>query len=756
MKKNENETIIKCVIKLNKVFFPKGKSHIPSGEYGIFLAEITEEKENCGGLNGTIKLKGNCCEINYGDSYNVSCKLSDVNEKYGNTYSIVYINRLIDLQDKVKQHNFLTSILNETTVNALFEKYDDVISLLENENLKELTSIKGIGKVTALKMIDKYNDCKDYGAIYTELGMLGLTTNMIKKLVAFYKSPDIVIDTVKSNPYNLVKVDGIGFKKADEIADKLNISGSNPNRVKGAILYVLSEAGANGKSYIHYSELMTTLNDLIGYVEQDIINSVAKNLIDSKEVFLSNNGEMIGIYKYRKLEEDIATELLRLLNADSQVKINNIDKIIEATEIQQGFEFNEEQRDFIIKFTKNNVIALTGGSGTGKSTSMRGAVNASRNYSCVGCSLSGKASLRLQECTDVESMTIHRLLGYENGKFLANEENQLGFDVYLMDEATMTSGELFLSFLKAIPSGSKVVFAGDIQQLTPVGSCQVFADILNSNIIPCVKLIKINRQASKSEIINIGYKIINQQPICDNTFQGERTIGELQDFTMVGFKENLEPELLVVKYFLKRLETEKDIMETQIVVPMKNRGNMCTYNLNLKIQEKVNPINANKKNVIISLSKDKQYILQIGDKVINCKNNYNVPYANEDIEEKTSVFNGSMGIIKDIKDGYVTIDFIGIGEVIFDGGDCKSLELGYACTTHKVQGSQFRSVIYAINSSDYVLLNVENGYTGITRASKHCTFIFKVQALNTMLNKREMKNKQTYLSRILFKNTIDK
>lgn len=746
------EKIIKCIIKLNRVFFPKGKSHIKSGEYGIFSADISEEKQNCEGLNGSIKLKGNCCEINYGDSYNVSCKLADVNDKYGNTYEIIYINRLIDLKDKCKQHNFLTSILNETTVNALFEKYDDVISLLENEDIKSLTSIKGIGKVTALKMIDKYNDCKDYGEIYSELGMLGLTSNMIKKLVDFYKSPDIVVDTVKTNPYQLVNVDGIGFKKADEIAEKLGIKGSNPNRVKGAILFILSEAGANGKSYIHYSELMTTLNDMIGYIEQDIINNVAKSLVDNKDVYISDNGEMVGIYKYRKLESDISKELLRLLNAKSNIIIKDVDYIIKSTEKQQGFKFNEEQRDFINKFSKYNVVALTGGAGSGKSTSMKGAVNVSKEYSCVGCSLSGKASLRLQECTDIESMTIHRLLGYENGKFIANENNQLGYDVYLMDEATMTNGELFLSFLKAVPSGSKVVFAGDIQQLTPVGSCQVFADILSSNVIPCVKLIKINRQASKSEIINVGYKIINQQQVCDNTFQGEITLGELQDFTMVGFKDNLEPELLVIKHFLKRLEIEKDIMEVQVIVPMKNRGNMCTYNLNLKIQEKVNPINAKKSNVIIPMGKDKQYIIQIGDKVINCKNNYNVPFANEEQEEKTSVFNGSMGIVKDIKDGYITIDFIGIGEVIFDGKASKSLELGYVITTHKSQGSQYRSVIYAINSSDYVLLNVENGYTGVTRASKHCTFIFKIQALNTMLNKREMKNKQTYLTRILQEN----
>ncbi|NFH01367.1 hypothetical protein FC831_13950 [Clostridium botulinum] len=742
-----NEKIIKCVVKLAKVFFPKNKSHIKSGEFGIFVADIIESINNCEELHKTIKLKGNCCEINYGESYNVSCKLADKNEKFGDTYEIIYINRLIDLKDKVKQHNFLTSILNETTVNALFEKYDDVISLLENEDVKSLTSIKGVGNISAMKMIDKYKDCKDYGEIYSELGMLGLTTNMIKRLVEFYKSPDVVIETVKNNPYKLVNVDGIGFKKADEIAEKIGIKGSNPNRVKGAIIYILSDNGANGKSYIHYSKLLSELNDTIGYVEQDIINNVAKELIDSKEVYVSDNEEMVGIYKYRKLEENISNELIRILNAESKINIKDKDVIIRDTEAYQGFNFNEEQLSFSEYFTKYNIVALTGGAGTGKSTALRSVVNLSKDYSCVGCSLSGKASLRLQECTDVESMTIHRLLGYQNGEFMFNKSQQMPYDVYIMDEATMTNGELFLSFLEAIPNGSKLILTGDVQQLTPIGSCQVFADVLNSSVIPTVKLIKINRQASKSEIINVAHKIINQEDICDSTFEGERTLGELKDLTIHAFKDNLEPQELVLKHFFERLKIEDDVMEVQVIVPMKNRGNMCTYNLNLKIQNKLNPVNPNKKNVIISMGKDKQYVLQIGDKVINTKNNYKVQMANS--EEITGVFNGSMGIIKDIKDGYVMIDFLGIGEVIFDGKASKSLELAYACTVHKCQGSQFKSVIYAIDSSDYVLLNVENGYTGITRASNHCTFIFKIQALIKMLHTKELKNKQTYLNKLL-------
>jgi hypothetical protein len=185
----EDEKIVKLIVSLERIFFPKRRSNLKSGEFGIFLANIEEPLENCENIHKQIKLKGGGCEKNYGEKYKVTCKLVDVNEQWGDTYEIIYCNRLVDLKDKVKQHNFLMSILNETTVNRLYEQYEDVISLLENEDVKSLVKVKGIGVPTAMKIIEKYQDCKDYSSIYTELGHLGLSSNLIKRLVDFYKSP---------------------------------------------------------------------------------------------------------------------------------------------------------------------------------------------------------------------------------------------------------------------------------------------------------------------------------------------------------------------------------------------------------------------------------------------------------------------------------------------------------------------------------------------------------------------------------------
>lgn len=1066
----DNEKIVKCIIDLERIYFPKRCSYIQGGQFAIFMANVHTPISGCEDIYNNIKLKGTTCEINYGEKYKVTCKLAESSEKYGDTYEIIYINRLVDLKDKVKQRNFLMSILNENVVDRLYATYHDVIELLENEDIKSLTKVKGIGTTTALRLIQKYKNCKDFSEIYTELGHIGFSSNMIKKLVEYYKSPDLVIDQVKSNPYDLVNIDGIGFKKADEIAEKLGIKGSNPNRVKGCILYILSQNGINGKSYLHYSELMKILYDNIGYIEQDIINKVAFDLIADKEVYVSEDGEYIGLNIYRQLEENIAKELIRLLNAeDSRVKINDIETIISNTEQIQGFEFTQEQRDAIYLFSENNVVAITGGAGCvdcdteyfngfewkrisdyvkndrvlqyntdgttnlvyptryikqeqdylweiktkyginqclsdnhnvvyetskgnlykntfknikemheksangfsgkfyttfkyngeginlseyeirlmcavicdgyfsnkyhnkntcninikkdrkkrrlenilnelnidyhtvkseigytkyvfvaplktkefdsywykcnsyqlsiitdeilhwdgsvsnnrlffstcnkntadfiqfafasqnkrcklsecdrvgeqrgdyirkskeynlyisdrikptiggfhkdnpnktkihkyktkdgyeycftvdsgmlvlrrygnifitgncGKSSVAKGMSDLISKYIKYGTALSGKASVRIKEATEMESKTIHKLLGYQHGEFYYNSQNQLDCDAIFIDESTMISGELFLSLLKAIPSGAKVVLIGDIQQLTPIGSCQVFSDVLNSNI-PSFKLTKPHRQAMRSGIIPLSLNIINQKHIFDSTFEGNIILGELQDMELDIYKSFINGSDIVVNHFLKQYKKTNDLMETQIIVPLKNRGDVCTYKLNVEVQSKINPISDSRKHILINLDKERFYQIQIGDKVINTKNNYKATTVDgEDI----AVFNGNMGIVKNIDDEFVTVDFVGLGEVILDSNGVKSLELGYAITVHKSQGSGFDTVIGAIDSSAYVMLNAELLYTLVTRAKKYCVLVGKNSAIRSAITKREIKNKQTYLTELL-------
>lgn len=229
----EEEKILKLECTLDRIFYPKYCKKVESGEFAIFSAVITKWLENKVEDLYTIKMKGNCCTLEYGTTYKVFCKLAETHEQYGDTYEIVYISKCIDISSKDKQKEFLKNVLNENLVDKLFDEYDDVLQLLENRDVKSLMKIKGIGNQVALKMIDEYEESKDYSSIYMELGQLGLTHTFIKKLVDFYHSPDTVIDIVRNNPYDLVRVDGVGFKKADEVACKVGIGQYDIRRIKG-------------------------------------------------------------------------------------------------------------------------------------------------------------------------------------------------------------------------------------------------------------------------------------------------------------------------------------------------------------------------------------------------------------------------------------------------------------------------------------------------------------------------------------------
>ena len=250
------EKILKFECALDRIIYPKYSKKVQSGDFAIFSMRITKWIDNKIDEIETIKLKGTTCTLEYGTTYKVFCKLAETHEIYGDTYGLIYISKCIDISSKDKQKEFLKNVLNENLVEKLFDEYDDVIKLLENRDVKSLMKIKGIGNQVALRMIDEYEESKDYSSIYMELGQLGFTHTFIKKLVDFYKSPDTVIDIVKNNPYDLLRVDGIGFKKADEVACKVGITQYDIRRIKGFLLYYLNDRGEAGKSYLNYQELM--------------------------------------------------------------------------------------------------------------------------------------------------------------------------------------------------------------------------------------------------------------------------------------------------------------------------------------------------------------------------------------------------------------------------------------------------------------------------------------------------------------------
>lgn len=770
------EKILKFECALDRIIYPKYTKKVQSGDFAIFSMRITKWLDNQIDGVEVIKLKGTTCTLEYGTTYKIFCKLAETHEIYGDTYGLIYISKCIDISSKDKQKEFLKNVLNENLVEKLFDEYDDVIKLLENRDVKSLMKIKGIGNQVALRMIDEYEESKDYSSIYMELGQLGFTHTFIKKLVDFYKSPDTVIDIVKNNPYDLLRVDGIGFKKADEVACKVGITQYDVRRIKGFLLYYLNDQGEAGRSYLNYQDLMKALYDTLGFVPEEIINTTAKQMIDNKDVVVLDNGSKIALKKFYDLEKNIMNELFRLqiglvkvvendsnkLNSihddyiPKSFNIGNWETITENVEEKQGFMFTDEQRAAIKLSLDNHVMALTGGAGSGKTSTANGICSLYSGYSILACALSGKASVRITEATGLSASTIHRALGYQNGEFMFNKDNKLAVDIVLIDEATMINGALFLSLLEAIPTGAKVIIMGDVQQLTPIGNCQVFADILDSNVLPVVKLSKPHRQALRSGIIPTSIKIANQEQIFDGNYTGNVIIGELEDMELdisgKGNDESISDK--IIKHFQIELEKFHDIMEVQICVPMRLRGELSCYNLNSKIQSIYNPklSNGNEIEIFLEKKKDeaKKYIIRAGDKVINTKNNYKCINSEGDT---TPVFNGNMGIVKEIeKNGMCTIDFIDIGEVIFTKSDCKNLELGYACTVHKLQGSGFCSTIVGLDNSSYIMNNSELLYTAITRAKKYCVLIANNYAVVKSIQTKEVKTKQTFLKDMLLEN----
>jgi exodeoxyribonuclease V alpha subunit len=323
------------------------------------------------------------------------------------------------------------------------------------------------------------------------------------------------------------------------------------------------------------------------------------------------------------------------------------------------------------------VVAIFASAGCGKTALLNAIYKIYRKYDVMGVALSGKAAVRISEATGIAAQTIHRTLGYQFGQFEHNEKFPLLHEIIAIDESTMNNGDLFYALLRAIPSGSKVIMLGDVKQITPIGNCQVFADIIRSNVIPKFELTKLHRQAQLSGIIPTSLQVANQDQIFDSNFEGNIILGELQDMELDIYKQDDNAPDRVIKHFLKHYNDIKNLMEVQIVTALRIKGDLSNYNLNNKIQEIINPIAEDDVYVEVKLSdsnKDepKIYKIKLGDKVINTKNNYKTldTYGNT-----TPIFNGNMGIVTEIDYKSCVVNFIGIGDIILGRKEIINLEL---------------------------------------------------------------------------------
>lgn len=756
----EQEKRIKCLIKLNRQFFPKNKT-IQSGDFGIISAEVLETMEGDPIVSkwGTITVTGNLCTMEGGEIYTLIAKEVE-DEKYGLQYKSIYVSKQVDLTDEKSRRVFLLKILTERQVAELFSKFSNPIELLEAENIEELSKAKGIGVPTAIKMIEKYKESKDYSSAYVKLDKLGLTSNMIKKLVDSYGGADILIDKIEENPYIIAdEINGIGWSKADEMALKNGCGEFSVYRTKAYMKYYLTEQANNGNTFVYSDDMLIAIEDNIGMdLPQEVLSEAISQLVAEKKLWISNDKSEVSLTKYRDLEIKISNEIKRLNVAPNSFSYDNWECNVREIEDKQGWKFTEEQFKGIESILKNNVTIVQGCAGTGKSSTVSGMLGGLKDYLFAQTALSGKASVNLTEVTGEEGYTIHRLLGFNpvHG-FTYNKDNFLPYDIIILDELSMVGAELFYKLIQSIKTGAKLIMLGDTGQLESIGVGNVMKDLIESKYINIVELTTIHRQAQKSAIITESMKIRQGEQITNSIQEGVEIRGELQDLVLDIYKNKNSTSNKILNYVKELLPTVDNIMDLQVIVPVKERGDCCTYKLNNLIQQlyrsyvkgnrRLTSSSENKQIILHEESKN-PYVLYLGDKVINVKNNYKTLNIDGEI---APIFNGDMGIVTDIDEAnqLITVNFQTVGEIVIPKTHLGYIQLGYAITTHKSQGSGFKYVVCGIDYSHYKLLTKELVYTLITRAKKHCVVCAENKALRFAISKSNVTEKQTFLKELL-------
>ena len=765
--------------------YPRGKAPV-SGEFAIVFVRVEEV------LSGTIPEsamdRGHCICVRgkmprMEEGMNYFFQGSFVHDpKWGDQYAVKVLRLAYDLSTPERQRKFLQFFLTSIQVDALFEKFENPVQLLANKDFESLTSIKGIGLITAQHLCEKYDENVENGRAYIELQDLGLTKNALDKLIAEFKSPDVVVDLIKENPYRLITlVKGYGWARADAIARKQGFASNCPERVIAYARYCLNMGEQSGNSCVDAKELVVMIAKECAPISNKEVVEIMKTKmvkdddflqvyeqfragdksVDYPEFYYNTEKKQLGTFRLRVLEQEIERHLIRLKEAKPHTEFDKdvCEKIIKDVEAEQGYTYTYEQRNAIYGVLTNNLSIITGRAGCGKSSTLKPLVRIFEHYGLqVGqCALSGRAASLLTEYTGLNGKTIHRLLQYvpDVGRFKFDESNNLSHDVIILDETSMVDEELFNSLIRAIRSGSKLVMLGDTQQLPPIGVGNLLNDCIKSGYIPTFVLTVIQRQAQKSGIITQSLMVCDGKRVVTNDFVGEETRGELRDFKVVCQSEAMLVHAKAMQEYHK-LVFKHNISpdDIQLVVPMRVRGQNCCRMFNHEIQTIVNSDPSLPSVDVDCTEGDTHYTVTYrqGDRIMIIHNNYQARTADG---KTTAIFNGNMGHIKEIEPNgmVVTLDDRDDEEcrdIVLPRGDWGDITHAWCATCHKLQGSQAKYVIVVVDNGAFSLLIREWLYTALTRARKYCVLVGQPGAINTAVRNSNTKVKQTWLKDELY------
>lgn len=610
----------------------------------------------------------------------------------------------------------------------------DTFRIIEEEP-ERLAEVKGISERKAMEIADQVNAKKDLRQAMIFLQQYSISTTLAVKIYNYYGSR--IYSVLKENPYQMAEdIEGVGFKTADEIASRVGIRTDSDFRIRSGILYVLLQASAEGHTYLPMEELTDRTTQLLG-VEGEHIEKHYMNLAIDRKIMMRQKDEMTQIYAatFYHMEANTAS-MLKQLDVTYDVKDEEIEKRIKRIEKQTQIELDEQQVCAVKEAVRNGLLIITGGPGTGKTTTINTII---RYFEMEGLDIflgapTGRAAKRMSETTGFEARTIHRMLelngGVEgSGGFERNEKNPLETDVIIIDEMSMVDISLMHALLKAVLAGTRLILVGDVNQLPSVGPGSVLKDIIESNQFHTVKLNKIFRQASTSDIIVNAHKINNgEEVILDNK--------SMDFFFLKRYEADkiINVTLQLIKQKLPKFvdATEYDI---QVLTPTR-KGLLGVERLNTVLQMYLNPADSSKR--------EKEYggvIFREGDKVMQVKNNYQLEWEIRSkyglcIDKGTGVFNGDTGIIEEINYFAETMT------VSFDEGKMveypfkllEELELAYAITIHKSQGSEYPAVVIPLFQGPRMLLNRNLIYTAVTRAKKCVTIVGDDEVFRTMVH----------------------
>ncbi|MGC4019320.1 MAG: ATP-dependent RecD-like DNA helicase [Muricomes sp.] len=626
---------------------------------------------------------------------------------------------------------------------------EDTFRIIEEEP-ERLAEIKGISERKAREIAQQVEEKKDMRRAMIYLQKYGISTTLAVKIYKHYGSK--VYQILEENPYQLAdNIEGVGFKTADEIAARVGIHVDSDFRIRSGIFYTLQQATGEGHIYLPQQILMARTGQLLGVELQDIQKYIMDLCIEKKTVLKEVEGE-IRVYPahYYYLELNTA-KMLHDLNIDCKMPEDMMEKRLRKVEEREEISLDVMQHRAVIESIRHGLLILTGGPGTGKTTTINTMIQFFENegMSILLAAPTGRAAKRMTETTGYEAQTIHRLLevngnpeeeGNVNG-FMRNRQNPLETDVLIIDEMSMVDLTLMHALLSAVVEGTRLILVGDVNQLPSVGPGSVLRDIIASECFPVVTLTKIFRQAGESDIVINAHKINGGQPVVlDN---------KSKDFFFLKRQDADVIISVVITLIQKKLPKYVDAspFEIQVMTPTR-KGLLGVERLNTILQRYLNPPAPGK-----AEKESGQRLFRVGDKVMQIKNNYQLEWEISTkfgltVDKGMGIFNGDMGVITAINtyDETLEVEYDEKRKVKYPFEMLEELELAYAITVHKSQGSEYPAVIIPLLQGPKMLYNRNLLYTAVTRAKKCLTIVGSDITFQEMIQNKHEQNRYTSLA----------